>query len=159
LIALVVINQPGLASHYAEDLAALDGLNRDLEKLINAILDRIAVPDVDALQVRHMLEGAGFGELLGRIERMVGPSMGWCVGPQAQERDAEEVLKQALALHRRARALHKDLKSAELALGTEATDANFNRLREIQAELSCIDGREATIEGFGSAAGRQSTGV
>ena len=159
LIAVVAMNQPGLASHYAEDLAALDGFNRDLAKLINAILDRIAVPDVDALQVRHTLEGAGFGELLGRIERMVGPSMGWCVGPQAQERDAEEVLKQALALHRRARALHKELKSAELALGTEATDANFNRLREIQAELSGIDGREATIEGFGSAVGRQSTGV
>ncbi len=159
LIALVAMNQPGLASHYAEELAALDLANRDLMKLINAILDRIAIPDVDALQVRHTLEGAGFGELLGRIERLVGPSMGWCVGPQAQERDAEEVLKQALALHRRARALHKELKSAELALGTESTDANFNRLREIQAELSGIEGREATIEGFGSAAGRQSTGV
>jgi len=159
LIALVAMNQPGLASHYAEELAALDLANRDLMKLINAILGRIAIPDVDALQVRHTLEGAGFGELLGRIERLVGPSMGWCVGPQAQERDAEEVLKQALALHRRARALHKELKSAELALGTEATDANFNRLREIQAELSGIEGREATIEGFGSAAGRQSTGV
>jgi DNA primase len=159
LIAFVTLNQPGLASHYAEELAGLDLANRDLSKLINAILDRIAVPDVDALQVRHTLEGAGFGELLGRIERQVGPSMGWCVGPQAEERDAEEVLKQALALHRRARALHKELKSAELALGTEATDANFNRLREIQAELSGIEGREAMVEGFGSTAGRQSTGV
>jgi len=159
LIAFVALSQPGLASHYAEELAGLDLANRDLAKLINAVLDRIAVPDVDALQVRHTLEGAGFGELLGRIDRQVGPSMGWCAGPQAQERDAEEVLKQALALHRRARALHKELKSAELALGTEATDANFNRLREIQAELSGIEGREATIEGFGSAAGRQSTGV
>jgi hypothetical protein len=32
-------------------------------------------------------------------------------------------------------------------------------LREIQAELSGIDGREAMIEGFGLSVGRQSTGL
>jgi DNA primase len=81
------------------------------------------------------------------------------VRPDAEERDAEEVLKQALALHRRARALHKELRSAELALGEDATDENLNRLREIQAELSGIEGREAMIEGFGLSVGRQSTGL
>jgi DNA primase len=133
LIALLAMNQPILASRFAEELAAVDFASRDLSRMVKLVLDRAAVPDIDALQVRHALEAAGLGELLGRAERVTSGSMGWCIGPGAAEADAEEVLKQALALHRRARALQRELKSAEQALGSEATDANFNRLREIQA--------------------------
>jgi DNA primase len=58
-------------------------------------------------------------------------------------------------LHRRARALHKELKSAETALGQNATEQNLDRLREIQAELAALEGREAALEGFGLMSGRQ----
>ena len=40
-------------------------------------------------------------------------------------------------------------KSAELALGEDANEHNLAKLREIQAELSGIEGREAAVEGFG----------
>ena len=157
LITLIAVNHPRLTAIYAEDLAGLDFANRDLVHLVDSVLGRLSDPYIDAPAVRAAIEKAGQAELLGRVERAAGQSTAWCVRPDAEERDAEEVLKQALALHRRARALHKELRSAELALGEDATDENLNRLREIQAELSGIDGREAMIEGFGLSVGRQST--
>ncbi len=159
LITLISVNHPRLTATYAEDLAGLDFANRDLVHLVDSVLGRLSDPYIDAPAVRAAIEKAGQAELLGRVERAAGQSTAWCVRPDAEERDAEEVLKQALALHRRARALHNELRSAELALGEDATDENLNRLREIQAELSGIDGREAMIEGFGLSVGRQSTGL
>ena len=159
LITLIAVNHPRLTAIFAEDLAGLDFANRDLVHLVDSVLGRLSDPYIDAPAVRAAIEKAGKAELLGRVERAAGQSTAWCVRPDAEERDAEEVLKQALALHRRARALHKELRSAELALGEDATDENLNRLREIQAELSGIDGREAMIEGFGLSVGRQSTGL
>ena len=159
LITLIAVNHPRLTATYAEDLAGLDFANRDLVHLVDSVLGRLSDPYIDAPAVRAAIEKAGQAELLGRVERAAGQSTAWCVRPDAEERDAEEVLKQALALHRRARALHNELRSAELALGEDATDENLNRLREIQAELSGIDGREAMIEGFGLSVGRQSTGL
>ena len=159
LITLIAVNHPGLAASYGEDLAGVDFASRELVGLLDTVLGRLADPYIDAPGMRAAVAAAGLGELLGRVERAAGQSTAWCVRPDAEERDAEEVLKQALALHRRARALHKELRSAELALGSETTDENLNRLREIQAELSGIEGREAMIEGFGLSVGRQSTGL
>ncbi len=159
LITLIAVNHPGLAASFAEDLAGVDFASRELVRLLDCVLGRLSDPYIDAPGMRVAVGNAGLGELLGRVERAAGQSTAWCVRPDAEERDAEEVLKQALALHRRARALHKELRSAELALGSDTTDENLNRLREIQAELSGIEGREAMIEGFGLSVGRQSTGL
>jgi DNA primase len=159
LITLIAVNHPGLAASFAEDLAGVDFASRELGRLLDCVLGRLSDPYIDAPGMRAAVGNAGLGELLGRVERAAGQSTAWCVRPDAEERDAEEVLKQALALHRRARALHKELRSAELALGSDTTDENLNRLREIQAELSGIEGREAMIEGFGLSVGRQSTGL
>jgi DNA primase len=159
LITLIAVNHPGLAASYAEDLAGVDFASRELMRLLDCVLGRLSDPYIDAPGMRAAVGNAGLGELLGRVERAAGQSTAWCVRPDAEERDAEEVLKQALALHRRARALHKELRSAELALGLDTTDENLNRLREIQAELSGIEGREAMVEGFGLSIGRQSTGL
>jgi DNA primase len=63
-------------------------------------------------------------------------------------------LKQALSLHRRARALHKELQLAELALGKDSSEANLGRLMDIQAQLSALGGIEAVMGGFGAQSGR-----
>ena len=63
----------------------------------------------------------------------------------AAELDAEEALRQALALHRRSRALHKDLKSAEKELAEDPSDENLARMREIQAEIATLRGNSLTI--------------
>jgi DNA primase len=63
-------------------------------------------------------------------------------------------LKQALSLHRRAEALHKELQLAELALVMDCSEANLGRLKDIQAQLSALGGIEAAREGFGAQSGR-----
>ena len=79
----------------------------------------------------------------------------WYVKTEAAETDAGEVLKQALTLHRRARALHKELQLAELALGKDSSEANLGRLKDIQAQLTALGGIEAAVEGFGVQSGRR----
>jgi DNA primase len=57
-------------------------------------------------------------------------------------------------LHRRFGALHTELQKAEAALAREASEHNLARSRDIQAQLSVLEGTEAVIERFGEASGR-----
>jgi DNA primase len=150
-ILLMIVNHPGLFERYAEDLASLDFVNSDLAKLQRAILD-LAVEEA-AEMPRSALERAGLGPLLAQIEAKVGYAT--YVKPQAVEAVAEASLRQALALHRRARALHKDRKLAEIACGADPTEGNFAHLSNIRAELTALEGREAVIEELDALSGRQ----
>jgi DNA primase len=67
--------------------------------------------------------------------------------------EVEIALRQALALHQRSRSLHKELKSAEIALAETSSEESFAHLREIQTELAGLEGREAAAEGFGASQG------
>ena len=61
-------------------------------------------------------------------------------------------------MHRKARALNKELKLAEKALALEAdpeiNEQNFARLRDIKENLADLANAEAAIEGFGDLSGR-----
>lgn len=46
-------------------------------------------------------------------------------------------------MHRRARTLHSELRAAERALGEEESEANLAWLREVQNQLSSVEGAEA----------------
>jgi len=41
-----------------------------------------------------------------------------------------------------------------MALGQDNSETNYERLRDVKARLSAIDGTEALIEGFGERSGR-----
>ena len=55
-------------------------------------------------------------------------------------------MRQAITLHRRARTLHSELRAAERALAEEESEANLAWLREVQNQLSSVDGAEADAE-------------
>jgi DNA primase len=78
----------------------------------------------------------------------------WPLRPDAAREDVLACWQQIVRLHRKKRTLSKELKEAERALGTDLTEANFARLREVQRELAMLDGTEALIEGFGAPSGR-----
>ena len=78
----------------------------------------------------------------------------WCLRADAASSDAEHVLRQSLALHRRAGALNRELKLAERSLAAEPNEQNFARLLDIKAHLADLAHAEAAIEGFGDASGR-----
>ena len=78
----------------------------------------------------------------------------WQSAAEIAEIDAETGLKHALALHYKSVQLNKELKAAELALGADPSEETFERLRDIQNQITTVDGTEALIEGFGSLSGR-----
>jgi DNA primase len=61
---------------------------------------------------------------------------------------------QLVALHRQWHSLTRELKDAEQALGQDASEANYLRLRDVKARLARMEGTEALIEGFGASSGR-----
>jgi DNA primase len=118
-----------------------------------APLDR-ASPD--AASLRAALEGQGFGPMLQKLDAVAAHGSHWYAKAGAADADADEVLKQALSLHHRAKTLRRELQLAELALGKDSSEANLGRLKDIQAQLSALGGIEAAVEGFGAQSGRPS---
>ena len=59
-----------------------------------------------------------------------------------------------IGLHRKQRTLHRELKDAEQALGTEPSEENLRWLRDVQGRLSVMEGAEASLEDFGVLSGR-----
>jgi DNA primase len=86
---------------------------------------------------------------------MVRRSGVWQALEGADDVDAEHGWTQAITLHRRARALHKELAQAEAAYAGDMSEPNFARMIEIQRQLSNAEGTEASIDGFGQSSGRQ----
>ena len=66
-----------------------------------------------------------------------------------------DALRQAITLHRRARTLHSELRAAERALAEEESEANLAWLREVQNQLSSVEGAEADAEEIAGRAGRR----
>jgi DNA primase len=78
----------------------------------------------------------------------------WQSSAETAEADAETGLRHALALHYKSVELNRALKAAEMALGDDPSEETFERLRDIQNQITTVDGTEALIEGFGSLSGR-----
>ncbi len=161
LILLLLLSHPGLIGAYVEDLAEIGFSSTEAGALHDALIAcSSAAAAVDAptgggaASLRAVMERQGFAPILHKLDAMAAHASHWYLNPEAAEADAGEVLKQALSLHRRARALHKELQLAELALGKDSSEANLGRLKDIQAQLSALGGIEAAIDGFGVQSGR-----
>jgi DNA primase len=158
LILALLINHPTLLARHAEDIARLDFTSVSGQKLRDALLG-LADPDVSVHDLRALLAARGYGAQIDVLARDATISTLWCVRPDAHENDADEVLRQALALHHKQRALNKELRLAETVLAQEPSEANFAALADIKAQLSALEGVEATIEGFGARSGREDKSV
>ena len=126
---------------------------------VNALRDALLAAPADALisstALAEWLNGAGRGQDRERILALAAKMPNWwCMRPDAAPSDADLVLRQSLALHRRAGALHRDLKLAERLLATEPSELNLARLLDIKANLADLGDWEAAIDGFGDQSGR-----
>ena len=157
VILAILVNHPALLDRHGEEVAALDFSNRALA----GFRDRLLARSSEAFGAgggRGI--AAGFAAQRARIlRRAAGMPVWWCVRPEADPSDADQVLRQTLALHRKARALHKELNIAEKALAidsaTEISEQNFGMLRDIKEHLADLANAEAAIEGFGALSGRK----
>lgn len=153
LILLLLLNHPGLVALHAEELSELTFAAADAGALLRRILHLVEEP-LTSEALAEGVERAGLGAVRARLQGMEALASLWVLRSEAAQADADEVLRQALALHRKARALHRELQLAETALGQEASEINLARLRDIREQLSGLAGTEAVIEGFGALSGR-----
>jgi DNA primase len=92
--------------------------------------------------------------VLARLEAAITHPSDWPAREGAGEEDVRQWWAHVVSLHRKSRTLHKELRSAEQALGMEPSEENFAWLRDVQAQLAALEGSEAQIEGFGMSSGR-----
>jgi DNA primase len=156
LILLLLVNHPALIETYLEDIAALELLPPDALKFREKLLGFAGRQGLDHLEIKAELARCGLEGFQHQLEALSALASHWYMDPQASNADAEEVLRQALTLHRKARALHRELQLAELALGKDDSELNLARLKDIQEQLSALAGMEAAVEGFGALSGRPS---
>jgi DNA primase len=149
-----------LLHDHLEDLASLEFRHAGAEKLKNAAIDLFAhdgSPDPAALKAE--LARQGFTEIMEKIGRAITTDDVWGALQDAAPADVLVTWQQLVGLHRQWHSLLKELQEAEQALGSDASEANFLRLRDVKTRLSKMEGTEALIEGFGASSGRPSRSI
>jgi len=159
LILWAVVNHPWLLERHAEELAELEFRHADADKLRRAVLDTVATVPVDAEKLQSEIEARGLGPILARVSRAITHMADWPAHQGAAADDVEAFWTHIITLHRKTCTLHKELKDAERALGTEPSEESFAWLRDVQGRLAGLEGSEALIEGFGAASGRPVKGL
>ncbi|MBV9956755.1 MAG: DNA primase [Pseudolabrys sp.] len=161
LILQAVLNHPWLLHDHVEELGHLE-FKGEAEKLKSAIIDYVAAGhdgDTDPVTLRAELEARGLREAMERVARAITTADVWGTGPDAAPDDVLVTWQQLIALHRQWHSLTKELKDAEYALGQDASEANYLRLRDVKTRLSGMEGTEAQIEGFGAPSGRPARSI
>ena len=153
-ILLAFIYHPDILARQVEELADLEFGSPEAARLRDGLVSCAAHDPLDHDELRRALLDEGYGPALERIEAVTAMASLWSIRPEGASEDVQATLNQAMALHRRERTLHRELKSVEFALGQDPSEENFSKLQEIKLELAGLDGREAALEGFGIMSGR-----
>jgi DNA primase len=160
LILQSLINHPWLLNDHLEEVAALELAHPEAHKLRAGIIAAYAHyshhddPAEETAKLLAALEKSGYPKQIQMVERTLTTKDVWATQPGAAAEDVLSTWRQLVALHHKAHALLREKKDAELALGDEASEANYTWLRDVQARMAEMDGTEALIEGFGESSGR-----
>ncbi len=163
VLALTVINHPQLLREDYDDIAHIDFSHRDLERLWSALVGEAAHAGhhLSRDYLIEKLEGHGFGPLIRGLDQQIRNARLWTATAEAAPEDAREGYNQAMALHKRTKALrwHKIELEREIAEATEAEDAErverlMNALHEVHLEGLRLENQDAIIDGFGILSGR-----
>lgn len=155
LILLLLLRHPALIDSHYEEIAGLEFADTAVQELCSELLATVSMgkseEDMTAAPTQQKYQ-----KLIAKLENHPSLTGQWFLQPDSAYSDAELVLHQALTLHRKSKALHKELMEAEVALADEPSSLNLDRLKDIQMQISALPGIEAAIEGFGLASGRAS---
>lgn len=150
-----LINHPALVDAFYDDVERLDLDHPDLRLLHMAVLDAEANNvEGNKIAFTEHISVAGFGEIFDRAESLVRKARMWPALNNADIADARDAFLQLLTLHRTASTLHKELKRAEEALGSDPTEENYQHLLDVQTQFRDVQALDALIEGFGISSGR-----
>lgn len=164
VLALTIVNHPLLLQDEYDEIAAIDYESRELQRLWSAVLGiaaAMAAPQLIRERLVEQLEEQDFGALLKNLDQQVRNARLWTATEEAAMEDAREGYRQALALHKRSKALrwHKIELEGAIAEATEDSDGELieqlmRALQEVQLEAVRLENQEAIIDGFGVLSGR-----
>jgi len=155
MILAIALGHPALIEAHCEELAATELSGAGFAAFRDALIAAPSDALVSSEALAEWLARAGRDAERARIVSLAAKMPNWwCMRPDAALADADLVLRQSLALHRRAGALHRDLKLAERSLAAEPNELNLARLLDIKENLADLANAEAAIDGFGDQSGR-----
>jgi len=155
LILQAALNHPWLLHDHLEELASLEFRHGDAERLKATLIDIAAhAAALDAAGVKAELAARNLSAVAERIASSITTPSVWGTREGAAPDDVLVTWGQLIGLHRQWHSLLKELKDAEQALGDDASEPNYLRLRDVKARLEKMEGMEALIEGFGASSGR-----
>lgn len=141
------LSHPTLLNDHLEDFASLVFRNQLLLHLQSAMIDTIAdLDDPSGPRLRTKLAARGLEESVIRLEYALKGFHIPLSGTEVAESVAEFGWKQALALHRRAHTLNKELKAAERAYADDESEINLERLLDLNAQIVSVDGTNILID-------------
>ncbi|HEV2628142.1 MAG TPA: DNA primase [Pseudolabrys sp.] len=160
LILQAALNHPWLLHDHLEELSQLEFRHADAERLKAVLIDIAAhAATLDAEGLKAELAARNVSDALARLGAAITTASVWGAREDAAPDDVLVTWSQLVGLHRQWHSLLKELKEAEHALGEDASEANYLRLRDVKARLARMDGTEALIEGFGASSGRGARGL
>ena len=160
LILQAALNHPWLLHDHLEELSQLEFRHADAERLKAVLIDVAAhAATLDAAGLKAELDARNLSDVLARIAAAITTASVWGAREDAAPDDVLVTWSQLVGLHRQWHSLLKELKEAEQALGEDASEANYLRLRDVKERLARMDGTEALIEGFGASSGRGARGL
>jgi len=164
VLALTVINHPALMQDEYDEIASIDYDNRELQRLWSVMLGAaaaVAGPHLTREYLLERMEEQGFGPLLQGLEQQIRNARLWIATSEAAMEDAREGYRQALAFHKRAKALRfqkieleREIAEATEAGNGEVIDQLMRALQEVDFEGLRLENQEAIIDGFGVLSGR-----
>jgi DNA primase len=155
LILQAALNHPWLLHDHLEELVSLEFRHADAERLKATLIDLAAhAATLDPAVLKAELAARNLSTVVERISSAITTPAVWGAREGAAADDVLVTWGQLIGLHRQWHSLLKELKDAEQALGEDASEANYLRLRDVKARLARMDGTEALIEGFGASSGR-----
>lgn len=163
VLALTVVNHPQLLREDYDEIAHIDFSHRELQRLWSALIGEAANAGrfLSREYIHERLEAQGFGALVKALDQQIRNARLWTATVDAAPEDAREGYNQALAFHKRTRALRwqKIELEREIAEATEAEDAErverlMRSLQEVHLEGLRLENQDAIIDGFGILSGR-----
>ena len=156
-IVLAFLRFPELLRRHADALAGLDVESGAARRLVALLLDLVAdSDDLTREMVENRVHSAGLLEDMHNLADQVRFGDKRCL-EQAETAqgghffDIAGALQQAMILHRRAVTLHKELMAAERALAEDGSETSLAIIRDLQLQLSALDGMEAERDRLGGA--------
>jgi DNA primase len=145
-ILIALARFPDLLAEMADELAELELTGAQALKVAQAMLDWLAHGGHESEALTDRLGKPATAPALAALDRLVAQGDRRKLDAAQGAFAIEGTIRQAVHLHRRARALHAELRAAEAAMASDLTEANQAWMMDVKARLASLDGLAAESE-------------